>query len=109
MRVAFSTVIRPASLPDRPTPRTSASAPARVIQLAISLLTAPDSTISAISIVASSVTRSPSMKVDFTPARFSIEEICGPPPWTTTGWMPSSFSSTMSEANTLAVSASPIA
>ena len=109
VRVALSTVISRASLPDRPTPRTSASAPARLIQWTISLLMAPERTISATSMVALSVTRRPSTKVEVTPARSSIRLICGPPPCTTTGCTPSSFSSTASAANFCATLSSPMA
>ena len=109
VRRVFSTVSNPASLPDRPTPRTSASLPAMVIQWAISLFTAPDSTISATSIVAGSVTRRPSTKLDLTPALSSMALICGPPPCTTTGFTPISFSSTTSAANCLATALSPMA
>ena len=109
VRVTFSTVISRASLPDRPTPRTLALSPACVIQLAISLLMAPDSTISATSMVAASVTRRPSMKVDLTPARSSMAEICGPPPCTTTGCKPSIVNSTTSVANSRATASSPMA
>ena len=41
----------------------------------------------------------PWMKVDFLPTRSSASSICGPPPCTTTGFMPTSFSSTTSCAN----------
>ena len=109
VRLVFSTVSRPASLPDRPTPRTSASLPATVIQWAISLLTAPDRTISATCMVSLSVTRRPSTKADLTPALSSMALICGPPPWTTTGFTPISFSSTTSAANCLATALSPMA
>ena len=48
----------------------------------------PASTISTTSMVFASVTRFPSMKVDWMPIWSRTELICGPPPWTTTTWMP---------------------
>ena len=109
VRLVFSTVRSPASLPDRPTPRTSASLPATVIQCAISLFTAPERTISATCMVSASVTRRPSTKSDFTPALVSMALICGPPPCTTTGFTPISFSNTTSAANWRATASSPMA
>ena len=44
------------------------------------------------------VTRRPPRNSEVMPSRESIEEICGPPPWTTTGWMPHRFMNTMSWA-----------
>ena len=95
----------PPSLPQIPT----ASAPARVIRPETYLLTVPASTISTTSITAASVTRSPSMKVDWTASRFSIALICGPPPCTTTGLMPTCFSNAMSRPNSSARCSSPMA
>jgi hypothetical protein len=48
--------------------------------------------------VSASVTRMPWMKLPFLPRRFSAVSICGPPPCTTTGFMPTSLSSTTSSA-----------
>jgi hypothetical protein len=95
----------PPSLPQMPT----ASAPALVIRPATYLFTVPASTISTTSTIAASVTRSPSMKVDWIASRFSIALICGPPPCTTTGLMPTCFSSAMSRPNCTARCSSPIA
>jgi hypothetical protein len=62
----------------------------------IRLLMEPVSTISTTSTAASSVTRSPSMKVELMLSFFSIAPIWGPPPCTTTGSIPVCFISTMS-------------
>src|SRR5882672_3900955 len=56
----------------------------------ISLLILPTSTISTISTVSSSVTRMPPTKRGSLPRRFMRAPICGPPPWTMTGLMPTS-------------------
>ena len=80
-----------------------------MISPATYLLTVPASTISTTSTIAASVTRSPSMKVDWIASRFSIALICGPPPCTTTGLMPTCFSSAMSLPNRCARCSSPIA
>jgi len=103
--VTLRAVTKPPSLPEMPI----ALPPAPAIQPTSSLLMAPDSTISATLAVASSVTRRPSTKVLSTPSRLSIWPICGPPPWTTTGLMPTAFKSTMSSAKSRAASGSPIA
>jgi hypothetical protein len=81
VRLTLRAVTSPPSLPEMPI----ALPPAWAIQPTISLLIAPDRTISAILAVASSVTRRPSTKVLSTPIFLSIAPICGPPPWTTTG------------------------
>jgi alkanesulfonate monooxygenase SsuD/methylene tetrahydromethanopterin reductase-like flavin-dependent oxidoreductase (luciferase family) len=47
------------------------------------------------------VTRSPPRNSDSMPSRSSMVEICGPPPCTTTGWMPTYFSTAMSRAKPL--------
>ena len=75
----------------------------------ISLLIFPASTISTTSTVAASVTRRPSTKEERIWRRSSIALICGPPPWTTTGLIPTCFSSTTSRAKSLAASSSPMA
>ena len=105
MRVSFSASISPPSLPDSPT----AEPPAALMAVTICLLIEPDSTISTISTVAWSVTRSPSTKDDLIFSRSSIWPICGPPPWTTTGLMPTWRSSTMSRAKSRASCSWPIA
>ncbi len=105
VRASLRARISPPSLPQMPT----ASAPARVIRPATYLLTVPASTISTTSTIAASVTRRPSTKVDWIASRFSIALICGPPPCTTTGLMPTCFSSAMSAPNSAARSSSPIA
>ena len=86
--------IRPPSRPVRPT----ALPPASLIRPTMSCCTSPASTHSTTSMVSSSVTRMPWMKLPFLPSRFSASSICGPPPCTTTGFMPTSFSSTTSSA-----------
>src|SRR5205807_1044390 len=63
-----------------------------------SLLTWPPSTISTTSIVSASVTRMPWTNSPFLPMRASCSSICGPPPCTITGFMPTSFSSTTAAA-----------
>ena len=105
VRVTLIAVTSPASLPEMP----AALPPARLIAPTISLLMLPASTISATSAVAASVMRSPSTNSLRMPSRVSIVPICGPPPWTTTGLMPTAFSSTMSSAKSAASAASPIA
>jgi hypothetical protein len=59
----------------------------------------PTRTISTISIVSSSVTRMPPTNFGSFPSRFIIIPICGPPPWTMTGFMPTNFKRTTSRAN----------
>ena len=51
------------------------------------------------STVSASVTRRPSTKVDSLPSRAMSSVICGPPPWTTTGFMPTRRMRTTSWAN----------
>ena len=63
------------------------------------LLIEPDSTISTTDMVASSVTRRPSRNSGCTSSLSSILLIWGPPPWTTIGFRPHTFSITMSRAN----------
>ena len=46
--------------------------------------------------VVTSVYRRPSTNLDSWPIIFSMAEISGPPPWTTTTRMPTRFKSTMS-------------
>ncbi len=87
----------------------TASAPALVISPATYLFTVPASTISTTSTIAASVTRSPSTKLDWIARRFSIALICGPPPCTTTGLIPTCFNNAMSPANCSARLSSPIA
>jgi hypothetical protein len=70
---------------------------------------APDSTISTISTVAASVTRRPSMNSLLIFSRSSMLPICGPPPCTTIGFMPTCFISTTSRAKSLATFSSPMA
>src|SRR6185369_8353371 len=64
----------------------------------MSCCTSPASTHSTTSMVSASVTRMPWMKWPFLPSRPSAASICGPPPCTTTGLMPTSLSSTTSSA-----------
>ena len=64
----------------------------------ISLFSLPPSTMSTTSMVAASVTRSPASKRAEMPMRCMMASICGPPPCTTTGCMPTHCSSTMSRA-----------
>ena len=75
----------------------------------MSLLTAPPSTISTTSMVAASVTRMPWTNSLWMSRRFSSCSICGPPPCTTTGFMPTSFSNTTSRAKPACSAVSTIA
>src|SRR3989338_4941755 len=92
--VSFLARISCASLPVRP----MALPPCWLIRLTMLLLTWPPRTISTTSMVAVSVTRMPSTKWLSMLRRLSRSPICGPPPWTTTGLMPTAFISTMSRA-----------
>ena len=105
VRSSFFARTRSPSLPDRPMARP----PASLTQVTISLLILPESTISTMSMVSASVTRRPSMKVLLIFIRSSRRPICGPPPCTTIGLMPTRFKSTTSRANCIARSGSPIA
>ena len=67
----------------------------------------PVSTIFTTSMVGPSVTRSPLTKRGSRPSRFCQSEISGPPPWTSTGRIPTKRSSTTSWRN--ASTSSPIA
>ena len=97
-------VIRLASSPDSPT----ASAPWTLIELTMSRLTLPTSTIRTRSMVSASVTRRPSRNSTSLPTRSMSAPIWGPPPWTTTGSMPTERMSTMSSANEASAAASSI-
>src|SRR5687768_11460240 len=77
-------VSRLAPLPDRPI----ALPPCRLMRPTISLLILPTSTISTISTVSSSVTRMPPTNRGSLRSRFMSAPICGPPPCTMTGLMP---------------------
>jgi hypothetical protein len=105
VRVSLRASISRASLPDRPTARP----PAAWMAPTICLLMLPARTISTISTVAASVTRSPSTKELWIFRRSSIALICGPPPCTTTGLMPTCLSRTTSRAKPSASAAEPIA
>ena len=61
-------------------------------------LTWPRSTMRAMSTVSASVTRRPPRNSDTLPRRFIRSVICGPPPCTTTGRIPTARMSTMSSA-----------
>ena len=91
---SFLARMKAPSCPVRPT----ALPPARLISVTMSLLTAPPSTISTTSMVAASVTRMPCTNSLLMLSSLSIFSICGPPPWTTTGFMPTNLSSTTSRA-----------
>src|ERR1700682_772931 len=69
------------------------------MRLTSSRPTCPNSTIRATSSTSGVVTRKPPLKSPSMPRRLSIELICGPPPCTTTGWMPQLRRNTMSAAN----------
>src|SRR5881296_3367673 len=85
----------PASLPDSPT----ALPPWWSIRPTMALLILPTRTISTISTVSSSVTRMPPTNWGSLPSRFMRAPICGPPPWTMTGLMPTRRSKITSSAN----------
>src|SRR5579883_2405924 len=89
-----ATSMRP-SLPLMPTARP----PAWRIAATSALLARPPSTISTTSIVSGSVTRSPPTNADVLPIRSSTRVISGPPPCTSTGCTPASFSSVRSCAS----------
>ena len=84
----------PASSPDSPT----ASGPCWLISPTSSRWTWPTSTIRTTSIASGVVTRRPPRNSDLMPSRSSIEEICGPPPCTTTGLNPAKRRNAMSSA-----------
>ena len=92
-----------ASSPDRPT----ANDPCTFMADTISRLTLPMRTMLAISRVSASVTRLPSTNSGTLPSLAMSSPICGPPPWTTTGSMPTERMSTTSCANDANASASP--
>ena len=71
----------------------------RLMAATMSRLTLPASTMRATSSVSASVTRRPSRNSGSMPSRAMRSPICGPPPWTTTGRMPTARSRTMSAAN----------
>ena len=98
-------VIRLASSPDSPTAR----APWTLMVLTMSRLTFPTSTMRTRSMVSASVTRNPSWNSTSLPTRAMSAPIWGPPPWTTTGSMPTDRISTMSSANEANASASSTA
>src|SRR6185312_11625278 len=87
--------IRPPSFPLKPT----ALPPCRLMRSVISMLIFPARTISTISIVASSVMRTPWRNFASMPSRSNILSICGPPPWMMTGLIPTYFSKTTFCAN----------
>jgi len=83
--------------------------PAALMAPTIALLIEPARTISTTSTVLASVTRRPSTNSLSTLSRFSISPICGPPPCTTMGLMPTCFISTTSRAKISASLPSPMA
>src|SRR5579884_108919 len=89
-----ATSIRP-SFPLRPT----ACPPSRMMSDTSALLARPARTISTTSMVSGSVTRRPWTKVEGLPSRSSTRVISGPPPWTSTGWIPAPLSRTRSCAS----------
>ena len=102
---AFSAKTMLPSLPHRP----MAHSPSALISATISLLIEPARTISTISTVLASVTRSPPSNFDSMPIFASMAAICGPPPCTTMGFTPDCFSSAMSRAKALPSSILPMA
>ena len=69
----------------------------------------PTSTIRTTSIASGVVTRRPPRNSDSMPSRSSIREICGPPPWTTTGLKPANRRNAMSSAKATLRASSVIA
>src|SRR3954463_6057825 len=93
------------SSPHRPT----AGWPWRFRRRTMSLFTLPTRTILATSTVSSSLTRSPPTNCTGSPRRSMKLVISGPPPWTTTGLIPTYLSSTTSRANSSRSAGSSIA
>ena len=104
-RLSFRASMSRPSLPESPI----AVPPWALIAVTICLLMRPERTISTISTVSRSVTRRPSTKELLILRRSSMAPICGPPPCTTTGLMPTCLISTTSRANVSANSLSPMA
>src|SRR5258706_4566238 len=102
---SFLARMKAPSWPVRPT----ALPPAWLISSTTSLFTWPPSTISTPSMVSASVILMPWTNSPFLPSRVSTLSICGPPPCTTTGFMPTSFNSTTSRAKLAFSSSSVIA
>src|SRR4051794_20263390 len=98
-------VNRPPSSPERPTAR----GPCWLIIPTSSRWTWPTRTIRTTSIASSVVTLRPPLNSLSMPSRSSIWEICGPPPWTTTGLNPAIRRNTTSSANAFFSSSSTIA
>src|SRR4051794_32542092 len=95
----------PASSPDSPT----ASGPCTLTAETMSRLILPTRTMRATSRLSASVTRRPSRNSGTIPSRSMSALICGPPPCTTTGRMPTDRMSTTSSANCRARAGSVIA
>ena len=95
-------LIRLASSPESPTAR----APCTLMVLTMSRLTFPTRTMRTRSIVSASVTRKPSWNSTSLPTRSISAPIWGPPPWTTTGSIPTERMRTMSSANEARASSS---
>ena len=85
---------RAPSSPDSPT----ANGPCALISPTSSLDTLPVSTMRTTSMASGVVTRRPPLNSDLMPNALSMCEICGPPPWTTTGCRPTCRKNTMSSA-----------
>ncbi len=83
--------------------------PSRLIIDTISRFTFPTSAMRTMSTVSASVTRRPSTNSGSLPRRRMRAVICGPPPCTTTGFMPTSRISTTSVAKSSASSSFSIA
>ncbi len=82
------------SLPESPTP----FPPCSPMLATISVLILPTRTIFTMSMVSWSVIRRPPMNLGSFPSLLMEREISGPPPWTTTGCMPTYFKRTVSRA-----------
>ena len=105
VRLTLRAAPMPPSLPERPMARP----PSALIDATICLLIEPARIISTMSTVSLSVTRRPALNSLLMPSRSSMPPICGPPPWTTTGLMPTSLRIATSCANQRAALASPMA
>src|SRR3954454_11203737 len=101
----FATRNSSPSSPHRPT----AGCPWRFSRSTMSLFTLPTRTIFATSTVSASLTRRPPTNCTGRPRRSMKLVISGPPPWTTTGLIPTYLSSTTSRANSSRSAGSSIA
>ncbi len=105
LRRSCSALTKPPFLPEMPL----AKPPAASIAVTMFVLISPASTRSTIFTVALSVTRSPASNLLSMPCSFSILPIWGPPPWTTTGLMPTCLINMTSRAKSWISAGLPMA